>query len=230
MRLDKLLANSGVGSRSQVKRLIKAKKVTVNGEIIRSDSFNVNEKIDKVFCDGLEVNYKEFYYIIVNKPKGYVSATEDNLYPPITDLVREYDFVELFPVGRLDVDTTGTLLLTNDGDLCHKLLAPKYHVDKTYSVTVDKPLKNELIEEFKRGVMLDELTLPADLKIIDEKHAELTIHEGKFHQVKRMFKKFGFEVVELDRKSFAFLNTNGLDLGEYRELTQEEEILLKKLI
>lgn len=231
MRLDKLLANSGVGSRSQVKRLIKAKKVTVNGEIIRSDSYDVNEKIDVVLCDGFEVNYKEYYYIIVNKPKGYVSATDDNVYPPVTDLVKEYDFLELFPVGRLDVDTTGTLLLTNDGDLCHKLLAPKYHVDKTYSVIVDKKLDEKLIKTFKEGVILDdEKTLPADLKIIDEKHAELTIHQGKFHQVKRMFKKFGYEVVELDRKAFAFLTCEGLDIGEYRELTLEEENKLKDLV
>lgn len=231
MRLDKYLANSGVGSRSEVKRLIKDKKVTVNGNIIKSDSFNVDETKDIVIFNGKQVKYKEFYYFLLNKPTGYVSATNDNVYPPVTDLLPEYAFVDLFPVGRLDVDTTGALLLTNDGDLCHKLLTPKNHVNKTYAVEVDKKLDSRLINEFKNGIKLDdEMTLPGELKILDEYHAELTIHEGKFHQVKRMFKTFGYNVVTLDRKEFAFLNCEGLSLGEYRELTLDEEEKLKQII
>lgn len=231
MRLDKFLANSGVGSRSEVKRFIKDKRVKVNGEVVRSDSFNVDENKDSVFFDDLEVKYKEFYYILLNKPQGYVSAVIDNVYPPVLDLLPEYQFANLFPVGRLDVDTTGALLLTNNGDLAHKLLSPKYHVDKTYAVEVDKKLDPKLIEEFKKGIELDgELTLPADLVIIDDKTGELTIHQGKFHQVKRMFKKFGYEVTKLSRKSFAFLTVDDLELGEYRELTLEEENKLHGIV
>lgn len=230
MRLDKYLANSGVGSRSIVKRLIKDKRVKVNGEIVRSDSFNVNETKDIVLFDDLEVKYKEFYYILLNKPQGYVSAVIDNVYPPVTDLLSEYRFANLFPVGRLDVDTTGALLLTNDGDLAHKLISPKYHVDKVYEVEVDKKISRNLVGIFEKGIELDgEITLPADLKIIDDKHAELTLHQGKFHQVKRMFKKFDYEVVSLHRKAFAFLTVDDLELGEYRELALEEEKQLKKI-
>ncbi len=224
MRLDKYLANSGVGTRSVVKRLIKDKRVKVNGEIVRSDSFNVDETKDVVLFDDLEVKYKEFYYILLNKPQGYVSAVIDNVYPPVTDLLPEYRFANLFPVGRLDVDTTGALLLTNNGDLAHKLISPKYHVDKVYEVAVDKKIPENLVEIFKKGIDLDgELTLPADLKIIDNFHAELTLHQGKFHQVKRMFKKFDINVVTLNRKVFAGLSVENLALGEYRELTSDEE-------
>ena len=231
MRLDKFLANSGVGSRSEVKRLIKDKRVKVNNEVIKSDSFDVDENKDKVFFDDLEVKYKKFYYILLNKPQGYVSAVIDNVYPPVLDLLPEYRFANLFPVGRLDVDTTGALLLTNNGDLAHKLLSPKYHVDKTYAVEVDKKLDIKLVEAFKKGVELDgELTLPADLLIINDKNAELTIHQGKFHQVKRMFKKFGYEVTKLSRKSFAFLTVDDLEVGQYRELTLEEENKLEKIV
>lgn len=231
MRLDKYLANSGVGSRSEVKRFIKDKRVKVNGEIVKNDSFNVDESKDFVLFDDLEVRYKKFYYILVNKPQGYVSAVIDNVYPPVLDLLPEYQFANLFPVGRLDVDTTGALLLTNNGDLAHKLLSPKYHVDKTYAVEVDKKLDPKLIDAFKNGVEIDnELTLTAELVIINDKNAELTIHQGKFHQVKRMFKKFGYEVTKLSRKSFAFLTTEGLELGEYRELTLEEEKKLETIV
>ena len=231
MRLDKFLANSGVGTRSEVKRFIKDKRVKVNGEIVRSDSFNVNESQDAVLFDDLEVKYKEFYYVLLNKPQGYVSAVVDNVYPPVLDLMPEYGFAKLFPVGRLDVDTTGALLLTNDGDLAHKLISPKYHVDKVYAVEVDKKLDPKLIETFKNGIELDgELTLPADLIIINDKKAELTLHQGKFHQVKRMFKRFGYEVLKLERKAFAFLTTEGLGLGEYRELSDKEESQLKEIV
>ena len=224
MRLDKFLANSGIGSRSEVKRIIKDKRIKVNGEIIKSDSFNVNETKDVVLFDETEIKYKKFYYILLNKPQGYVSASTDNVYPPVTDLLPEYRFANLHTVGRLDVDTTGALLLTNNGDLTHKLISPKYKVDKVYEVEVDKKIARNLEEIFKNGIELDgELTLPADLLIIDDKHAELTLHQGKFHQVKRMFKKFGYEVVKLNRKSFAGLTVEDLGLGEYRELTKEEE-------
>ncbi|MCF0107948.1 MAG: rRNA pseudouridine synthase, partial [Bacilli bacterium] len=203
MRLDRYLANSGVGTRSEVKKIIHSKRVMVNGVIAKSDSLQVDENKDVILLDDEQIRYSKFYYIVLNKPEGYVSAVEDNLYPPVTDLISEYAFAKLFPVGRLDVDTTGTLLLTNDGELCHNMLSPKKHVDKTYSVEVDGEIKPELIDKFKAGIMLDdELTLPADLLILDKHHAELTIHQGKFHQVKRMFKYFNLNVIKLDRKSF----------------------------
>ena len=231
MRLDKYLSNSGIGTRSEVKRLIKAKRVKVNGKIVHSDSFNVDESKDIVLFEDLEVKYKEFYYILLNKPQGYVSAVIDNVYPPVTDLLPEYGFVKLFPVGRLDVDTTGALLLTNDGELAHKLISPKYHVNKVYEVEVNKKIPGNLQEFFKNGIELDgELTLPADLKIVDDMHAELTLHQGKFHQVKRMLKKFDLEVIKLNRKAFAFLTVDDLELGEYRELTLEEENKLKSIV
>ena len=231
MRLDKFLANSGIGTRSEVKRLLKDKRVKVNGKIVRIDSFNVNENQDSVLFDDLEVKYKEFYYILLNKPQGYVSAVIDNVYPPVTDLLPEYAFAKLFPVGRLDVDTTGVLLLTNDGDLAHKLISPKYHVDKVYEVEVNRKISMNLQEFFKKGIELDgELTLPANLEIIDDTHALLTLHQGKFHQVKRMFKKFDYDVVKLNRRAFAFLTVDGLKLGEHRELTIEEENKLKEIV
>lgn len=231
MRLDKYLANSGCGTRKEVKILIHKKRVTVDGVIARSDSLDIKEGVNHVFLDGEEIVYKEFYYVLLNKPEGYVSAVEDNLYPPVTDLISEYSFAKLFPVGRLDVDTTGALLLTNDGELCHQLLAPKYHVDKTYYVEVDGVMSQKLVKAFKEGIMMDgELTLPGDLVILSEHTGELTIHQGKFHQVKRMFQHFGLKVTRLDRKSFAFLNHEDLELGEYRELSLEEEKALKDLV
>ena len=228
MRLDKFLANSGVGTRSEVKHFIRNKRIKVNGEIARSDSFNVDETKDIVLFDDLEVKYKEFYYILLNKPQGYVSAVIDNVYPTVLELVEEFKFAHLFPVGRLDVDTTGALLLTNDGELAHKLISPKYHVDKVYRVKVNKDINSELIDIFKQGMELDgEKLMPADLVILNDREAELTLHQGKFHQVKRMFKKFGYEVLSLERTSFDFLTIQGLSLGEYRELTLEEESKLK---
>ena len=171
MRLDKYLANSGIGSRSEVKRFIKDKRVKVNGEIIRSDSYNVDETKDIVLFDVLEVKYKEFYYILLNKPQGYVSAVIDNVYPPVTDLIPEYSFAKLFPVGRLDVDTTGALLLTNDGELAHKLISPKYHVDKVYEVEVNKKITGNLPEFFKNGVSVEIHRFFASLN--DPNHAKL---------------------------------------------------------
>lgn len=223
MRLDRYLANSGVGSRSEVKNLIKKKLVKVDGVVVKSASLNINENVNKVYVNDTLIEYQEFYYILLNKPLGYVSAVEDNIYPPVTDLVEEYRFAKLFPVGRLDVDTTGALLLTNNGVLCHQLLSPKYHVDKTYTVETDLEIKSNLIKAFKEGIILDgEKTLPGELVILDKTKAELTIHQGKFHQVKRMFQHFGLTVTKLDRKSFAFLTHEDIPLGEYRLLTNEE--------
>ena len=187
MRLDKFLANSGVGTRSEVKRFIKDKRVKVNGEVVKSDSFNVDESKDVVLFDDLEVKYKEFYYVLVNKPQGYVSAAIDNVYPPVTDLIPNYSFAKLNPVGRLDVDTTGALLLTNDGDLAHKLISPKYHVDKVYEVEVDKKLDPKLIEVFKQGIELDgEMTNSACRVISSCRNCQRTFCRHASQTVRRL--------------------------------------------
>lgn len=224
MRLDKFLSSSGYGTRREVKQLIKNKRITINDEICSSSSINIDEYKDVIKVDDEIVTYHKFYYLLLNKPEGYVSSTENERnYPPVTDLILEYDFAHLFPVGRLDVDSTGLLLLTNDGKLAHKLLSPKHHVGKIYEVEVDFPLNESLISSFEKGIMLDgEKTLPAKLEIIEEKKARVTLFEGKFHQVKRMFAHFSYKVLTLNRCQFAFLKLEGLKKGEYRLLTNEE--------
>lgn len=230
MRLDRFLANSGLGTRKEVKQLIKNKRISVNGDYRVKDSQNIDPLNDKICFDEEQIEYKEFYYILLNKPKGYISATEDNIQNTVLDLMPEYDFINLFPVGRLDKDTTGLLILTNDGQLAHQLIAPKKHVDKVYIATLDKPLDMRIKKKFEEGIILDdELTLPATLEKIDDNIAKVTIHQGKYHQVKRMFEYFGYEVIELDRIQLAFLTLGDLKIGEYRELSDEEVENLKSL-
>ena len=230
MRLDRFLANSGYGTRKEVKKFIKQKRISVN------DSFNVkdNQSIDPindVICfDGEKIEYQEYYYFLLNKPKGYLSATEDYYQQTVLDLFPKYRHIDLFPVGRLDKDTTGLLIITNDGILAHDLISPKKHVDKVYIATLDKELDIKIKKEFENGIVLDdELTLPATLEKIGDNVAKVTIHQGKYHQVKRMFEYFGYKVVELDRIKFAFLTYDGLEIGEYRELSDEEVEKLKSL-
>lgn len=230
MRLDRFLANSGYGTRKEVKKFIKQKRISVN------DSFNVkdNQSIDPindVICfDGEKIEYQEYYYFLLNKPKGYLSATEDYYQQTVLDLFPEYRHIDLFPVGRLDKDTTGLLIITNDGILAHDLISPKKHVDKVYIATLDKELDIKIKKEFENGIVLDdELTLPATLEKIGDNVAKVTIHQGKYHQVKRMFEYFGYKVVELDRIKFACLTYDGLEIGEYRELSDEEVEKLKSL-
>ena len=229
MRLDKFLSNSGFGSRKDVKQLIKKKLVTVNDRIVTKSDLNINPLTDSIRYDNELIEYKEFHYFLLNKPKGYLSATEDNKQNTVLDLLPEYSYLNLFPVGRLDKDTTGTLLITDDGQLAHSLLSPKRHVDKIYIATLDKDIPPSIIKSFEEGIILDnELTLPAKLEIISSTVGKVTLHQGKYHQVKRMFSSFGLEVIELDRIQFSFLNVNDLPLGKYRELTKEEiEELLK---
>ena len=224
MRLDKFLANAGLGSRKEVKLLIKSLRVSVNNHLVKSEKFNVDEQKDIICVDNQKIEYQEFYYILLNKPSGYVSSTiAENNYPPVTDLLSEYDFAKLFPVGRLDVDTTGVLLLSNNGLLAHKLLSPKYHVDKVYLVTTDYPLQKEMITAFEKGVVINgEKLLPAKLEILSDNQARVTLHQGKYHQVKRMFLHYGLTVIKLERIKFAFLDAANLKLGEYRSLTKDE--------
>lgn len=184
----------------------------------------------------MKVEYMEFVYIMLNKPKGYVSANKDNYYPPVTDLVYEYEHMDISCVGRLDVDTTGLLLITNDGNLSHNLLSPKKHVSKIYEVIVDGEILLNHIDIFKKGVIIEDgyECLPANLEILEtssiQSKALIEIYEGKFHQVKRMFQSIGLEVLELKRlKMKNLVLDENLELGEYRLLTNEEILDLKNL-
>lgn len=233
MRLDKLLAHSGYGTRSEIKLLVKRGGVLVNGKKAKDSGQQVNPERDEVLVDGEKVVYREFVYLMLHKPPGYVSATEDTRDPTVLDLIGgEYGHFDLFPVGRLDKDTEGLLLLTNDGKLAHELLSPKKHVPKTYFARVSGgPVGGDDVETFRQGVRLDDgyVTLPAQLNILEpgdagtEAQIELTIMEGKFHQVKRMFEAMGKKVVYLKRISMGSLELDQtLALGAYRELTEEE--------
>ena len=224
MRLDKFLSNNGFGSRKDVKLLIKKQNVYINDTLIKQADYSFEPTKDIVKVNDQIVKYKEFYYFLLNKPKGYISATEDYKQNTVLELLPEYSHLDLFPVGRLDKDTTGTLLITNDGQLAHALLSPKKHVDKVYIATLDKDIPSSIINDFEKGIILDnELTLPAKLEILEHNVAKVTLHQGKYHQVKRMFSHFGLEVIELHREKFAFLTVDNIPLGTYRELTLEEE-------
>lgn len=236
-RLDKILANSGYGSRKEAKALVKKKLIEVDGVIAKDSAMQVDIEKNEVKVDGKVIKYRKFIYLMMNKPDGVVSATCDNFDETVIDLLEdELRTFEPFPVGRLDKDTVGLLLITNDGELNHRLISPKWHVDKVYYAEINKEVTKDDISEFEKGIVLDDgyECLPAKLEII---HAEsngseinLTIQEGKFHQVKRMFESVGKEVVYLKRIKFG-----GLDLdesvaeGEYRDLTEEELNILKNV-
>ncbi len=230
MRLDKLLSHSGYGSRKEVKEIIRKGYVSVNNEYITNDDFKVDELNDEIIVDGSEVLYQKLIYIMLNKPDGVVSATYDPRYQTVIDLVDEFRGQNPFPVGRLDIDTEGLLLITNDGKLAHELLSPKYHVDKVYYVEYSGAFKEKYFKDFEKGITLEDgyLTLPAKCEMIEEGKCYLTIHEGKFHQVKRMFKSLGMEVTYLKRVKFGEVSLDEkLPLGEYRFLTAEELDSLK---
>ncbi|UOY94346.1 rRNA pseudouridine synthase [Ectobacillus sp. JY-23] len=234
MRIDKLLANMGFGSRKEVKKLLKEGAVKIDGMPVKDAKFHVNVTKDEVTVYGEVVEYKEFIYLMMNKPQGVISATEDNMHETVIDLLEEEDLVfEPFPVGRLDKDTEGFLLLTNDGQLAHQLLSPKKHVPKKYFAKVEGQVTEEDIEAFQKGVILDDgyETKPGVLTILHSgplSEIELVITEGKFHQVKRMFEAVGKKVVYLKRTEMGPLKLDEeLELGQYRELTEEEVALLK---
>ncbi|MDR7857262.1 pseudouridine synthase [Tissierella sp.] len=233
-RLDKILANMGYGSRKEVRRFIKDGRAKVNGSIIYDNELKVNPYEDEIFFNGEKVLYREFIYLMMNKPQGLVSSTDDPRTRTVLDLLsEEYLIYKPFPVGRLDKDTEGLLMISNDGKLAHELLSPKKGVDKKYYAKIDGYVEDKFIEAFKSGVILDDgyKTLPADLEIINANIISeifLTIQEGKFHQVKRMFESIGMKVIFLKRVSMGpLILDESLNLGEYRELTEEEIILLK---
>ena len=228
-RIDKVLSNLGYGSRSELKKICKNGLVKVNGKVINNPGVQVDVENDEIIFDGEKVTYKEFIYLMLNKPDGYISATFDKRDPIILDLIDKEDLVfEPFPVGRLDKDTEGLLVLTNDGQLAHRVLSPKKHVPKTYYAKIEGVVTEDDIKAFAKGVTLDDgyETMPAELVILksDEiSEIELTIHEGKFHQVKRMFESVDKKVIYLKRLSMGKLQLDkNLALGEYRELTDKE--------
>ncbi|HBG0407683.1 TPA: 16S rRNA pseudouridine(516) synthase, partial [Clostridioides difficile] len=221
--------------RSEIKKYCKQGSVVVNGSEVSNPGTQVDTENDEILFNGEEVIYKEYIYLIMNKPDGYISATTDKYDPTVLDLIDlSYLAFEPFPVGRLDKDTEGLLVLTNDGKLSHRVLSPKKHVPKTYYAKIDGVVTEEDVEAFLEGVVLDDgyKTMPSQLNILksdDESEIELTIHEGKFHQVKRMFESVGKKVVYLKRLSMGNLKLDeSLELGEYRELTDEEVKLIEE--
>lgn len=228
-RLDKVLSNMGYGSRKDVKKLIKEGRVNVNNEICKENNLKINPYKDEITIDGVNLEYREYIYLMLNKPKDVVSSTDDPINRTVLDLIgEEYLIFNPHPAGRLDKDTEGLILLTNDGQLSHRILSPKNKIGKTYYVEVEGFLEKSHIEKFKEGIILEDgyKTLPARLEIIEGdfySKAKLTITEGKFHQVKRMFKAVNMEVVYLKRLSIGNLVLDEkLKAGEYRELTEEE--------
>jgi len=230
MRIDKFLADVGLGSRKEVKQLLKQKRIRVNDALVKDAKYQVEAEKDQVTFDEEILKYQEFFYYMLNKPAGVVSATVDNLDKTVVQLLKKEDFrSDIFPVGRLDKDTEGLLLLTNDGALAHDLLSPKKHVEKEYFAKIDGCVTQETVEAFAKGLTLKngEEVLPGELFIekADENTSEirLIIHEGKFHQVKRMFESVGMKVTYLKRLRMGSLSLDeGLRLGDYRVLSGEE--------
>ena len=231
MRIDKYLADCGIGTRSEVKKYIKAKLITVNGGMVGKPEQKIDETIDVVCFKGQPIVYEKYVYYLFHKPAGCVTAKQDNVHKTVMEYFpEEIRAKDIAPVGRLDLDTEGLLLFTNDGPLTHHLLSPTHHIPKTYYAVLDKEVPQSAIEQFKKGVDIgdDKLTLPAELVILSEKEAELTIHEGRFHQVKRMFESAGCTVTYLKRLSMGGLTLGELQKGEYRKLSEQEIKFLKE--
>ena len=230
MRLDKFLTEMGFGSRRQVGEMARKGRIQVNGQSARQPDLKIRPETDQVTVDGCPVAYASTEYFMLNKPQGVVSATEDKRYQTVTDLITDALRKDLFPVGRLDIDTEGLLLLTNDGALAHSLLSPKKHVDKVYFARIEGTLPKDAAARFEAGLVLEDgtKTLPAHLEAMAPQEVLLTIREGKFHQVKRMFEALGCKVVYLKRLSMGSLKLDeSLAPGDYRALTEEEIRLLK---
>ena len=228
MRLDKLLAHYGVGTRKEVKNYIRKGFVTVNGNIVKKDDFKVDYETDEIVFDGEKIVYKPYVYIMLHKPAGYVSATKDNVHPTVVDLIYDYEQYDLFPVGRLDLDTEGLLLLTNDGDFAHKLLAPSRHHSKLYYARIDGVMNENDVLKFKEGIIIDHYKCQSSyLSIIktegNNSEVFIEIFEGKFHQVKKMVESVGKKVTYLKRIKMKNLELDdSLQPGEFRELSENE--------
>ena len=231
-RIDKIIASQGQYSRSDVKKLISKKQVAINGEVVKSSSVKADPLADRITVKGIELNFKRNVYLMLNKPKGYVSATEDRDHQTVLELVpEEFSGRDIFPAGRLDRDTTGLMIITDDGALAHNILTPKKHVQKIYHVELDIPVTEEMTRGFAEGVELnDGICKEAGLEITGEYSARVTLKEGRYHQIKRMFGCYGAKVVELHRLTMGNLHLpEDLAVGECRELTEEELKLLQQL-
>ena len=224
-RLDKIVSNQTGYSRKEVKELVRNKRIMVNDVVVCKSDIKVDPINDLISLDGENINVKKKVYLMLNKPKGYVSATEDKELPTVLELVPiEYSHRDLFPAGRLDRDTTGLMLITDDGEFAHNILSPKKHVKKTYNVTIDIPMTEEMVSGFKEGVnLIDGECKSAGLEITGQYTGVVTLVEGRYHQIKRMFGCFGAKVVELERIGMGnFFLPSDLELGECREFTEEE--------
>ncbi|MBS5986093.1 pseudouridine synthase [Clostridium sp.] len=234
-RLDKIISNLGYGSRKEIKALVKKGLVKVDGEVVKDNGLLIDPEKSVININGEDLFYREYIYLMMNKPDGVISATYDNREETVIDLLEvEHQVFNPFPVGRLDKDTVGLLLLTNDGELNHRLISPKWHVDKVYYAKIDKAVDEKDIEAFKNGIILDDgyKCKEGKLEIISSSNegseVMVTIQEGKYHQVKRMFEALGKTVVYLKRTEFGGLSLDQeLEEGEYRELTEDELALLK---
>jgi pseudouridylate synthase len=231
VRVDKILSELGFGSRQEIKKYVKAGKIRINDNIVKKPEEKLNSEVDKLFFEGKEVEVEEFETFILYKPAGYVCATKDNVHKTVMELI-DSKRKNIVPVGRLDLDTEGILILTNDGDLNHRLVSPSSHVDKTYYAIFEGELNENAVEMTKNGLDIGEgeVSKPAKLEIISSNEIMLTIHEGKFHQVKRMVKALGGEVTYLKRVAFGGLRLDDLKLkkGESRKITEIEMEMLKR--
>lgn len=228
IRIDKMLADMNIGTRSEVKKYIKTGRVQINGVVEKNPNKKIDEIKDKVYFDNTLVIYLDYEYYMLNKPAGVITATKDSNQKTVLDLITTKTRSDLFPVGRLDKDTEGLLIITNDGDMAHKLLSPKKHVDKKYFARVKGEVDAKDVEDFKKGLDIkdDKITLSSKLEIIssgDISEVYITIREGRYHQIKRMFEAVGKKVVYLKRISMGeVILDNNLKLGEYRKLTETE--------
>ena len=232
-RIDKIIGNQTEYSRKDIKKLVLQKRVRVNGEIVLKSDIKINAEVDVISIDGKDINVAENVYLILNKPAGYISATEDKSQKTVLDLIAEkYSHRELFPAGRLDKDTTGMMIITDDGQFAHNILAPKKHISKTYEVEIDIPVTEEMKVGFEKGINLnDGVCKTAYLEKIGEKKAIVILTEGRYHQIKRMFGCFGAKVTKLHRTAMGYLKLpEDLKEGMSRELTKEEIELLTRRV
>lgn len=231
-RIDKVIASQTSYSRKDVKDLIRKKKIVVNDEVILKSDIKIDCNVDVILIDGKKLNVRRYVYLMLNKPKGYISATTDRSMETVLDLVpQEYLCRDLFPAGRLDKDTTGLMLITDDGDFAHEILSPKKHIKKMYNVMIDIPINDEMVIAFKNGINLKDCKCkPAILEITGEYTGRVTLTEGRYHQIKRMFGCFGASVLELERIGMGnFLLPDDLLVGECREFTDYELDLVKEI-
>jgi|LSQX01.1.fsa_nt_gb 16S rRNA pseudouridine516 synthase len=225
MRLDKYISGAGLMSRKECAKAVKKGRITINGMPVTHPETKVQEGQDEIALDGTIIPYMEYTYIMLNKPEGYVSSTDDPSAPTVLELVDErYSRMGLFPCGRLDRDTTGLLILTDNGPLAHRLLSPKYHCEKTYLASLAFVLDDETVNKLEAGVVLDgKITKPAKIEILGPTKVNITLTEGRYHQVKRMFEAVGNKVLKLTRTFFASIPLDpSLESGEWRMLTADE--------